>query len=139
MTSNFEKIKEFHDKFGLPNNENPELIYTDLRLGLIEEEFNELKEAIDEMDQEMLVYGYNSEQAKNKMADVAKELTDLAYVVYGAATVWGIDLNKCFEEVHSSNMSKLGENGKPIYREDGKVLKGPNYRPANLKKVLYDE
>ena len=139
MTSNFEKIKEFHDKFGLPNNENPELIYTDLRLGLIEEEFNELKEAIDEMDQEMLVYGYNSEQAKNKMADIAKELTDLAYVVYGAATVWGIDLNKCFEEVHSSNMSKLGENGKPIYREDGKVLKGPNYRPANLKKVLYDE
>ena len=139
MTSNFEKIKEFHDTFGLPNYEIPELIYTDLRLGLIEEEFNELKQAIDEMDQEMLVYGHNSEQPRNKMVEVAKELTDLAYVVYGAAATWGIDINRCFEEVHSSNMSKLGKDGRPIYREDGKVLKGPNYRPANLKKVLYDE
>ena len=137
MKSNFKMIKEFHDKFGLPNHDTPELIYTDLRLGLIEEEFNELKEAIDEMDQEMLVYGYNSEQAKNKRIEVAKELTDLAYVVYGAAATWGIDIDKCFEEVHSSNMSKLGENGKPIYREDGKVLKGPNYRPADLKKILF--
>jgi predicted HAD superfamily Cof-like phosphohydrolase len=69
------------------------------------------------------------------LPDLAKELADLLYVVYGTAVTFGIDIDKVFAEVHSSNMSKLGVDGKPIYREDGKVLKGPNYAPPNLEWV----
>ena len=73
------------------------------------------------------------------MVGVADALTDLLYVVYGAGHAFGIPLDRCFTEVHESNMSKLDENGKPIYREDGKVLKGKNFREPNLKKILYPE
>ena len=91
-----------------------------LRYDLIEEELSELKTAIKE---------------KN-IAEVADALTDILYVTYGAGHAFGIDLNQCFDEVQKSNMSKLGENGKPIYNETGKVMKGPKYFKPNLKKFI---
>ena len=92
----------------------------DLRVSLIEEELSELKEAI-----------------KNKdIKEVADALTDILYVTYGAGHAFGIDLDKCFDEVQRSNMSKLDENGKPIFNEQGKVLKGPNYFKPNLEKFI---
>ena len=91
-----------------------------LRIALIEEELNELKEAI---------------QSKN-LTEVADALTDILYVTYGAGHAFGINLDKCFEEVQNSNMSKLDENGKPIYNKSGKVMKGPNYFQPNLQKFL---
>ncbi len=91
-----------------------------LRYDLIEEELAELKTAIKE---------------KN-IAEVADALTDILYVTYGAGHAFGIDLNQCFDEVQKSNMSKLGENGKPIYNETGKVMKGPKYFKPNLKKFI---
>ena len=95
---------------------------TNLRVDLIDEEFNELKQA---------VYSYDG-----TMEDVADALCDILYVTYGMAHAFGIDIDECFREVHVSNMSKLGEDGKPIYRDDGKVVKGPNYRPPNLKQYM---
>ena len=93
---------------------------TNLRSSLIEEELSELKEAV-----------------KNKdIAEVADALTDILYVTYGAGHAYGINLDKCFEEVQNSNMSKLSEDGKPIYNDIGKVMKGPNYFKPNLKKFL---
>ena len=92
----------------------------DLRVSLIDEELSELKEAI-----------------KNKdIKEVADALTDILYVTYGAGHAFGIDLDKCFDEVQRSNMSKLDENGKPIFNEQGKVLKGPNYFKPNLEKFI---
>jgi phosphoribosyl-ATP pyrophosphohydrolase len=93
---------------------------TTLRYSLIEEELLELKLALKE---------------KN-ITEVADALTDILYVTYGAGHAFGIDLNKCFDEVQNSNMSKLGNDGKPIYHESGKVKKGPNYFKPNLKKFL---
>jgi predicted HAD superfamily Cof-like phosphohydrolase len=92
-----------------------------LRIELIEEELDELKEAI---------------EAKNIVA-VADALTDILYVTYGAGHAFGLDLDRCFAEVQRSNMSKLGADGKPIYREDGKVLKGPDYSEPNLYEILF--
>ena len=91
-----------------------------LRSALIEEELSELKEAV-----------------KNKdISEVADALTDILYVTYGAGHAYGIDLDKCFDEVQNSNMSKLGNDGKPIFNESGKVMKGPNYFKPNFKKFL---
>ena len=91
-----------------------------LRLDLIAEELDELKNAMESKD----------------LLEVADALTDILYVTYGAGHAFGIDLDKCFEEVQSSNMSKLGENGKPIYNESGKVMKGPDYFKPDLSKFL---
>ena len=91
-----------------------------LRYDLIKEELEELKEAMDNKD----------------LLEVADALTDILYVVYGAGHAFGIDLDKCFEEVQSSNMSKLGEDGKPIYNESGKVMKGPKYFKPDLTKFV---
>lgn len=123
LMTNFEKVKEFMEKFGQEVRSSPELPddeVLELRYELIREELLELDTAL----------------WQNNLVDVADALTDLLYVVYGAGLAFGIDLDKCFEEVHNSNMSKLGEDGKPIYREDGKVLKGPNYFKPNLEKTL---
>ena len=121
--TNFELVGDFMEAMGqdvsfVPY--FPEDKVQTLRLDLIAEEFEELRAAMRAED----------------MVGVADALTDLLYVVYGTGHAFGIDLDSCFAEVHASNMSKLGEDGRPIYREDGKVLKGPNYFPPNLEFIL---
>ena len=121
--TNFDKVKEFMFTFGQEVKENPEFPnekIIELRKKLIDEEFNELKEAIND---------------KN-IIEVADALTDILVVTYGAAASWGLEIDKCFNEVHRSNMSKLSGDGKPIYNEYGKVMKGPNYSPPDLKKIV---
>ena len=121
--SNFEKVKNFMRTFGqsVKNKaEFPEEKVIKLRSDLIKEELAELEEAIKEKD----------------LIEIADALTDILYVTYGAGTAFGIDLDKCFDEVHNSNMSKLGEDGKPIYNEQGNVMKGPKYFKPDLKKLI---
>ena len=121
--SNFNSVKKFMETFGqeVKNKaEFPNEKIQDLRVSLIEEELSELKEAIENKD----------------IKEVADALTDILYVTYGAGHAFGIDLDKCFDEVQRSNMSKLDENGKPIFNEHGKVLKGPNYFKPNLEKFI---
>ena len=121
--SNFKKVKNFMLKFGQEVKTDasfPDEKITKLRYGLIKEELSELDQAIKE---------------KN-IVEVADALTDILYVTYGAGHAFGIDLDKCFQEVQNSNMSKLGIDGKPIYNEFGKVLKGPNYFKPNLRKFI---
>ena len=122
-TTNFDHVRTFMKTFGQEVNTEPELPNDEtskLRLELIGEELGELEEAI----------------ANKDLVEIADALTDILYVTYGAGHAFGIDLDACFREVQRSNMSKLGEDGKPIYREDGKVLKGPNYSEPDLKKTL---
>ena len=121
--SNFSSVKKFMETFGqeVKNKaEFPSEKIQDVRVSLIDEELSELKEAIENKD----------------IKEVADALTDILYVTYGAGHAFGIDLDKCFDEVQRSNMSKLDENGKPIFNEHGKVLKGPNYFKPNLEKFI---
>ncbi len=121
--TNFEKVKKFMETFGQEVRTKasfPSEKIVELRNALIHEELSELKIAI---------------QDKN-IVEVADALTDILYVTYGAGHAFGIDLDKCFNEVQNSNMSKLDDKGKPIYNERGKVMKGPNYFKPNLKKFL---
>ena len=121
--SNFNKVGTFMKTFGQEVKTKPSFSsdkINKLRIDLIKEELDELKEAMD----------------NNDLLEVADALTDILYVTYGAGHAFGIDLDKCFDEVQNSNMSKLGEDGKPIYNESGKVMKGPNYFKPNLKKFL---
>ena len=121
--SNFSKVGTFMKTFGQEVKDKP-AFSTDkinkLRIDLIKEELEELTEAMKNSD----------------LLEVADALTDILYVTYGAGHAFGIDLDKCFEEVQNSNMSKLDENGKPIYNESGKVMKGPNYFKPDLSKFL---
>ena len=121
--SNFNKVKTFMNTYGQEVKNTPEFPdskIVQLRIDLIQEELNELKEAIN----------------NNDIIEVADALTDILYVTYGAGHSFGVDLDSCFNEVQNSNMSKLGDDGKPIYNESGKVMKGPNYFKPNLKKFL---
>ena len=121
--SNFNKVKAFMNTYGQDVKEKasfPEDSIVQLRVDLIEEELNELKEAI----------------KNNDIVEVADALTDILYVTYGAGHSFGLDLDKCFNEVQRSNMSKLGEDGNPIYNDSGKVMKGPNYSAPDLKKII---
>ena len=121
--TNFEKVGVFMKTFGQDVKSKPSFSsekINQLRISLIQEELDELKEAMDNKD----------------LLEVADALTDLLYVTYGAGHAFGIDLNKCFNEVQNSNMSKLGEDGKPIFNEFGKVMKGPNYFKPDLGKFL---
>ena len=121
--SNFESVKKFMETFGQEIKEKasfPDDKITLLRYELIKEELNELKDAIDSKD----------------IKEVADALTDILYVTYGAGHAFGINLDKCFEEVQNSNMSKLGLNGKPIYNDKGKVMKGPSYFKPDLSKFI---
>ena len=121
--TNFESVKKFMETFGQEIKEKacfPNDKITSLRYELIKEELDEFKEAIDKRD----------------IKEVADALTDILYVTYGAGHAFGIDLDKCFEEVQNSNMSKLDSNGKPIYNANGKVMKGPNYFKPDLTKFV---
>ena len=121
--TNFEKVGLFMTTFGQEVKKNSELSnkkINDLRLSLIQEELDELSKAIQE----------------NDILEVADALTDILYVTYGAGHAFGINLDRCFEEVQKSNMSKLGKDGKPIYNEQGKVMKGPNYFKPNLNQFI---
>ena len=121
--SNFESVKIFMQKFGqeVKNKaEFPDEKIVQLRLNLIKEELDEFKEAVEKKD----------------IKEVADALTDILYVTYGAGHAFGIDLDCCFEEVQNSNMSKLGDDGKPIYNENGKVMKGPSYFKPDLNKFI---
>ena len=121
--TNFESVRKFMQTFGqeiktkasFPNDK-----ITKLRLNLIREELSELEESIEKKD----------------IKEVADALTDILYVTYGAGHAFGINLDKCFGEVQNSNMSKLGSDGKPIYNEHGKVMKGPDYFKPNLNKFV---
>ena len=121
--SNFEDVKKFMDTFGQIVRTKPQFPddkTTQLRFDLIKEELNELEHAI---------------KTKN-LKEIADALTDILYVTYGAGCAYGINLDKCFKEVQRANMSKLGNDGKPIYNEKGKVMKGPNYSEPNLKRFV---
>ena len=121
--SNFNKVGIFMKTFGQEVKTKPSFSsdkINKLRIDLIKEELEELQEAM----------------KNNDLLEVADALTDILYVTYGAGHAFGIDLDKCFDEVQNSNMSKLGENGEPIYNEFGKVMKGPNYFKPDLSKFV---
>ena len=121
--SNFEDVRIFMETFGQMVRTKPQFPdekTIELRFDLIKEELDELEHAIRTKD----------------LKEVADALTDILYVTYGAGYAYGIDLDKCFKEVQRANMSKLGKDGKPIYNEKGKVMKGPNYSEPNLKKFV---
>jgi len=121
--TNFQKVKTFMEIFGQEVKSEPSFSsekINDLRYNLIKEELAEFKEAIDKKD----------------LLEAADALTDLLYVTYGAGHAFGINLDDCFNEVQNSNMSKLGTDGKPIYNEAGKVMKGPNYFKPDLSKFV---
>ena len=121
--TNFNKVGTFMKTFGQEVKTKPSFSsdkINKLRIDLIKEELDELQEAM----------------KNNDLLEVADALTDILYVTYGAGHAFGIDLDKCFDEVQNSNMSKLGENGQPIYNESGKVMKGPNYFKPDLSKFV---
>jgi predicted HAD superfamily Cof-like phosphohydrolase len=121
--TNFESVRKFMETFGQEikeKSEFPDKKVISLRFELIKEELEELKVAIEKRD----------------MKEVADALTDILYVTYGAGHAFGINLDNCFKEVQSSNMSKLGNDGKPIYNNAGKVMKGPNYFKPNLRQFI---
>ena len=121
--TNFDKVGTFMKTFGQEVKTKPSLSsekINKLRIDLIKEELEELTEAMNNKD----------------LLEVADALTDILYVTYGAGHAFGIDLDQCFEEVQNSNMSKLDENGKPIYNDSGKVMKGPNYFKPDLSKFV---
>ena len=121
--TNFERVRKFMEIFGQESKEKSEFPHkkiTSLRYDLIKEELDELKEARENKD----------------IKEVADALTDILYVTYGAGHAFGIDLDKCFNEVQNSNMSKLDIDGKPIFNDKGKVMKGPNYFKPNLTKFI---
>ena len=121
--TNFERVKKFMQTFGQEIKTKasfPSENIVSLRVDLIKEELSELRQAVQKKD----------------IKEVADALTDILYVTYGAGHAFGINLDKCFEEVQSSNMSKLGSDGKPIYNEKGKVMKGPDYFKPNLGKFV---
>jgi predicted HAD superfamily Cof-like phosphohydrolase len=132
MKKQINQVKDFHTKFNIYQQNNiqtPPFRQRELRERLIREEYFEVKDEI--------LSDSNLEEEPN-LDKVAKELCDLLYVVYGTVLTYGLQdkIEECFDEVHRSNMSKLGKDGKPVYREDGKLMKGDNYSPANIQNIL---
>lgn len=123
MTTHSQQLREFHETFGHPAPDKPTLIdpaLAEFRWDIFWEEYEE----------------YLLAEQNGDIIEIADALGDMAYILFGTATVHGIDLSPVFDEIHRSNMSKLGEDGKPIYREDGKVLKGPNYFRPNIASII---
>jgi phosphoribosyl-ATP pyrophosphohydrolase len=117
------KVLEFHQAFGS---------YIAPSLGEVDDSVRTLRRRL--MNEEVNEYLIGEEN--NDIENIAKELADILYIAFGTAVSYGFDLEAVFDEVHRSNMSKLGEDGKPVYREDGKILKGPSYSPADVRKVF---
>lgn len=123
MKKAFEQLKEFHEIYDCHRSEKPNLPsqdVRDMRQRILEEEYTEYLDA----------------EQDNNIVEIADALADIIYVAIGTAVAYGIPIDKIFEEVHNSNMSKLGQDGKPLRREDGKVLKGPNYFRPNIKRII---
>lgn len=122
-TSNFKKVEEFHRAFGVTmgNYDMPQFVDVELRKSLINEEVREVMKAFKSGD----------------LRNLAKELSDLLYVVYGTGVALGLELDKAFDLVHNSNMSKLGDDGKPVIRDDGKILKGPKYQEPDMSSIAH--
>jgi predicted HAD superfamily Cof-like phosphohydrolase len=128
--SNFQKVKVFHEVFGVLTNDKPTVISPEdilLRWKLIKEEYGELWKELFDMQ---------GIKKNIDLHEVAKEMADLLYVIYGTAVAFGIDIDACFDEVHKSNMSKLTKDGEVLRRSDGKVLKSKEYKPADLRKII---
>ncbi|WP_292486535.1 hypothetical protein [Methanohalobium sp.] len=123
--TNYELVKEFHETFGHPVKNEPGLpdVQTmQLRYDLIEEELEEMKDGM----------------SKGDVVSIADAIGDILYVAYGAALCYGVNADDLVQEIHDSNMTKLGEDGKPIRREDGKIMKGPSYRKPDIESVIYN-
>lgn len=137
-------VKQFHETYKLPMYDGTPTLDTErlnMRMGLIAEEFSELVEAVygekaGEIVRDSYKEALGNDQNNRDIVETADALADLVYVIYGMTLECGIDLEAVLKEVQASNMSKLGEDGKPIYREDGKVLKGPNFFEPDIKKAL---
>ena len=126
-------VQEFHSKFNHPIDEQWTSSLLELRLKLIREESGEVMEEFVDM---LMDLERGKPVSTAQKANLLKELCDLQYVLSGAAVSLGLDIQTAFIRVHNSNLSKLGEDGKPVYREDGKVIKGPNYKPPNLEDLV---
>lgn len=130
MYSNFDMVREFNSKFGVPvmwEGWPPTGNMIKLRWSLLNEEYEELWQELFDYEDGKVVPALEPDKEK-----VAKEIADMLYIIYSMADVFGIPIDKVFEEVHSSNMSKLGPDDRPVRREDGKIIKGPNYKEPDL-------
>lgn len=148
MKTNYELIQEFHTAFNkIPDPEKPTQINRDMVILRAKLMFEEFKETLDEMGISLKREKDGSLKLVDKsdvpgfdpaidLSKLSKELADLLYVVYGTAAAFGIPIDEVYQSVHVSNMSKLGPDGKPVYREDGKVLKGPNYQPPQIREII---
>jgi predicted HAD superfamily Cof-like phosphohydrolase len=124
-------VREFHEAFGLGASDTPTHVPFPLETMRRDILLEEVQEYVDALAM------HRGTEPRNRDVAIADALADIVYVAYGTALEHGFDLDKIIAEVHESNMSKLGEDGKPIYRKDGKVLKGPNYQPPRIKELLY--
>ena len=130
--TNYEKVRAFHRAFGLDLDAPVTKHLMKLRDTLLEEEINEYDDEVCIRDVDGIHVYYKNRISPNMI----KEMADMLYIIYGTAATFGIDIDTAFNRVHESNMSKLGEDGKPIYREDGKALKGPNYKPPTMEDLV---
>jgi predicted HAD superfamily Cof-like phosphohydrolase len=132
IKTDVDAVEEFHRLYrqgvGIYDGKRPETPLLDLRFSLIDEEFHEFVEAFNRLRQEWTL---------ENMVEVCDALADLKYVINGFAVAFGLPLDAIYNEVHRSNMTKTGEDGKPIIREDGKILKGPNFQPPKIAEILY--
>lgn len=138
MTDTLQQVRYFHEAFGMPVVGHPRVPSDErvaLRLRLIDEEYQEVRSELTNILEKQR-YGHTVDDPNRRLADLAKELSDLVYVIQGCALEFGLDLDRAIAIVHASNMSKLGADGKPIRRADGKVLKGPNYRAPDLSELV---
>lgn len=130
--TNYEKVRAFHNTFGLDLDAPVTKKLMELRDRLLEEEITEYDAEVCTRD----FYDQVVEYKHSITPNMIKEMADMLYIIYGTAATFGIDIDTAFNRVHESNMSKLGDDGKPIYREDGKALKGPNYKPPTMEDLV---